>query len=117
MIQTKQQKADYDRAYRASHRSQLNASARAYQARTAKKKRLDRKVLLLELAGGARCCKCGYDKSLVALDFDHRDPTTKIKGLLESMASVSWERLVEEVAKCQVLCANCHRIKTFGEGR
>ena len=57
------------------------------------------------------CNKCGYNKCSSALQFNHIDPSTKthhlgigrlIKGL------VRWQRIKDELAKCEVLCANCH---------
>lgn len=62
-----------------------------------------------------RGCKiCGYKESALALDLDHKDRTKK-EFSLSRAHSVSWERLHEELAKCEVLCANCHRIKTQEE--
>lgn len=58
-----------------------------------------------------RCCKhCGIDDIRV-LEFDHIDRQTK-KYDISVMMGNSWETIMEEVAKCQILCANCHRIKT-----
>ena len=62
------------------------------------------------------CAVCGYNSNTVALDFDHIDPNTKLFNIGRSRAKVSLEALWKEVAKCQVLCANCHRIKTFENG-
>lgn len=66
---------------------------------------------LIKLASG--CVDCGYKENAKALDFDH------VRGKKEfnigdiSQRSVSDERLMVEVAKCDVRCANCHRIKTY----
>jgi hypothetical protein len=57
------------------------------------------------------CACCGYKENPYALDFDHLDPKSKIEGV-SRMSSRNTERVKEEMAKCQVLCANCHRIKT-----
>jgi len=57
-------------------------------------------------------CSCG-ESDPVALDFDHIDPNTKI-DTISNMAgsSGSLERLKREIAKCIILCSNCHRKKT-----
>lgn len=52
------------------------------------------------------CKRCG---SLENLELDHIDPSTKISN---SIWSWSEERRIEELAKCQVLCHDCHWIKT-----
>jgi hypothetical protein len=71
-----------------------------------KKRRLERKRLLVELRGG-QCEACGYKVTLAALEFHHRDRATKEFGL--GTFSGTWERLVAEAAKCDLLCVNCHR--------
>ena len=60
----------------------------------------------------AGCRSCGYDKEAVALEFNHLDTTNKKANISERAGSWSLTRLLEEVAKCEVLCANCHRILT-----
>jgi hypothetical protein len=62
------------------------------------------------------CEMCGYKEHHVALDFDHLDPSTKVRDIAK-MHTTSIEILKEEISKCQVLCANCHRIKTYKQKR
>ena len=69
-----------------------------------------RQTLLAEIKLARGCVDCGYNTHPDALDFDHIDPAAK--SFTISHASVSLERLMLEVAKCEVRCANCHRIKT-----
>lgn len=59
------------------------------------------------------CAKCG-NKDPRVLDYDHIDGKDKI-DIISRMAgqTVSMKNLKEEIKKCQILCANCHRIKTF----
>ena len=48
------------------------------------------------------------------MEFDHKDPSTKKYNLTSGeAAAVSIDEYIEEVQKCQLLCANCHRLKTF----
>lgn len=57
-----------------------------------------------------KCIKCGFNHP-AALDFHHRNPADK-KYLVPYLAShnFSKEKILEEIAKCDILCANCHRI-------
>jgi hypothetical protein len=57
------------------------------------------------------CVCCGYNTSAYALDFDHIDPSTKLYDIAQ-LATRRFDKIQEEIKKCQVLCANCHRIKT-----
>ena len=57
------------------------------------------------------CACCGYKEHASALDFDHLDPSKKTMSV-SRMIALNFERLKAEINKCQVLCANCHRIKT-----
>lgn len=54
------------------------------------------------------CCEiCGYNKCINALEFHHKDP--KEKDFSPSGKSYSWERVKNEIDKCILVCANCHR--------
>jgi hypothetical protein len=66
------------------------------------------KARLVALHGG-RCVRCGYDTHLAALVFHHRDPGSKNFAISVDGVPRAWARLVEEAAKCDLLCANCHR--------
>lgn len=74
-----------------------------------------RKQRLAELKRDRACRECGIDDPRV-LDFHHRDPDEKEFNIGRDAWKVSWERLVAETEKCDVLCANCHRIEHFEDG-
>jgi hypothetical protein len=57
------------------------------------------------------CIDCGYKEHAVALDFDHRPGEVKLFALGSAMVRNPVE-VWAEVAKCDVRCANCHRIIT-----
>jgi hypothetical protein len=57
------------------------------------------------------CVDCGEGDVLV-LEFDHlRDKKADVGALLSR--ATSWEVILSEIAKCEVVCANCHRRRTF----
>ena len=70
--------------------------------------RLRKKRKLIEYKGG-KCCICGYNKYDGALDFHHVDPEKKEFAIAQRLINISWEKVVKEIDKCILLCANCHR--------
>tara|TARA_Y100000310_G_scaffold140092_2_gene139455 strand:- start:651 stop:1121 length:471 start_codon:yes stop_codon:yes gene_type:complete len=64
------------------------------------------------LAGG-KCSKCGYNRSLHALDF-HHIKGDKGSNLSKMIKSPSKQKALKEIKKCILLCANCHREVHFG---
>src|SRR6266853_4808646 len=62
----------------------------------------------------AHPCTCG-ETNPVVLDFHHRDPGAKMFTIGESAVYVPFAMLLKEVAKCDILCANCHRSRTAAE--
>lgn len=59
------------------------------------------------------CVSCGNPDFRV-LEFDHIDRSIKTNNVSDlSRTACGLHKIQEEIDKCQVLCANCHRIKTF----
>lgn len=58
---------------------------------------------------GSKCERCGYSKCIWALDFHHRDRSTKSFNISRKGFTHSWEKTKAELDKCDLLCANCHR--------
>ena len=58
------------------------------------------------------CADCGYNEHPCALDFDHLPGTEKVRDI-KCGQHLGWTALMEEIAKCDVVCANCHRIRTY----
>ena len=78
-----------------------------YQTTYQKERWTIRKLQAIEYKGG-KCIKCGYNKCHGALDFHHRDPKTK-KYVWRKLRLHTWSTIIEELDKCDLLCANCHR--------
>lgn len=61
-----------------------------------------------------KCTNCGFNHP-AALDFHHTDPNTKTGNVYAFAAAGQYKKAHEEVKKCIVLCANCHRIHHYEE--
>lgn len=65
------------------------------------------------------CTDCGYSAHPTALDFDHLPGSEKRDTVahLTYQTSVGLAVLQAEVAKCELVCSNCHRIRHFNRRR
>lgn len=62
------------------------------------------------------CEDCGGTFPNYCMDFHHlnedtKNPGIKRKSFIDKMKTYSMKKIDEEIAKCVVLCANCHRIR------
>lgn len=58
------------------------------------------------------CLDCKDYFPFCAMDFDHKNPKEKLFTISE-MQSKNENIIFEEIGKCEIVCANCHRIRTF----
>lgn len=56
------------------------------------------------------CMDCGGSYPPCVMDWDHRDGEVKLFNIASLKASV--EDMLIEIAKCDLVCANCHRVRT-----
>ena len=132
MTYSKEEKAEYNKKYAEEHkekkaeydkkRYQLNKEKisehdrKYYELNKEKRKEYSRehnkknKAICLEYLGG-KCVKCG---STERLEFDHIKREGK-KYTIAKKITNSFGYLKEELDKCQLLCVDCHKIKTKSE--
>ena len=72
------------------------------------RRRITIKEKAVEYKGGC-CYICGYKKYFGALEFHHMDATQKDFGIGYKGYTRSWAKVKEELDKCIMVCANCHR--------
>lgn len=59
-----------------------------------------------------KCLDCNNSFPMQVYDFHHLDPTTKEKSPSQLWGH-KWETIKQELDKCVMLCANCHRLRHF----
>lgn len=82
--------------------------ARARAVNLAHKERA--RTTIAELKAVAGCRRCGIKDPRV-LDFHHKDGEEKVLAVSQMLNRASWDSILLEVRKCDVVCANCHRIE------
>ena len=56
-----------------------------------------------------KCCICGYNRYIGALEFHHLGPNQKDFGIGSKGYTRSFDKVKKELDKCICVCANCHR--------
>lgn len=69
---------------------------------------------LRELKESTPCSRCGEYFPYYVTDYHHRDPADKsFKISVANQSNMAWDRVQAEIDKCDLLCANCHRIEEY----
>ncbi len=63
------------------------------------------------------CQDCGYNSHPAALDFDHPPGVEKLGTVSGFILKFKLKEAIQELHKCEVVCANCHRIRTWKRRR
>ena len=102
----------YMKEYRDKNREKLREQRREWTKLHGGRNRKRWNEFFVSL-GLDRCCRCGYYRFAGALEFHHTNPDNKNFSVAnETRRPFTPENVIdimEEVEKCVVLCANCHR--------
>ena len=99
-------KQKYDRVYH-SNRSLL---VKERKVELQKIRRIENRQFMYDYLKDHPCVECG-ESDPVVLEFDHVDQSTKTKAV-SVMVEYSLDKIKEEISKCRILCANCHKRHT-----
>lgn len=83
---------------------------KAAHNRRNKEYRAEMRLLVIEKKN-VPCEDCGGFFPPYVMDLDHRDPALKVEDVSVMVRRYGKKRLLEELEKCGVVCANCHRIR------
>jgi len=78
-----------------------------------KKKRRALRVAWMRSLKAGPCIICRREYHPAAMDFHHRPGEKKLFGVSQRCESYSEAAILAEIAKCDLMCSNCHRIETF----
>lgn len=99
-------KKDHHRQYRKNY-----IGFQEKERRRSKKRRDSIANLIIELKSFP-CKDCGKNFPYYCMDFDHLDGSTKKLNIKEIKSSPSRKHVLEEISKCELVCVNCHRLRT-----
>jgi hypothetical protein len=91
------------------HREHYLKNKKRYMASA--KRRMERMLEIIRQAKRRPCADCGVTYPYYVMDFDHRDEEIKTE-VLNELRYESEDTIRAEIAKCDVVCANCHRERT-----
>lgn len=94
--------------YHQNHERQLSL------ALLRKKKYREERRVWLEKLKDRPCMDCGVKYPPYVMDFDHKDGEVKIVSVswLALRNTSNFEKIKLEIKKCDLVCANCHRVRT-----
>ncbi len=76
------------------------------------KKSYYKKRAIIESLKNVPCSDCGIVYPTCVMDFDHKDRSEKINSV-SHMLRDPLDCIMKEISKCDIVCANCHRIRTY----
>lgn len=88
-------------------KSSFRSSPKFYRDRIYK-----RNATIVQKEKSKPCVDCGEKYNYWQMQFDHRDQTKK-KYEISWMESYGIKKLMDEIAKCDLVCANCHADRTY----
>jgi len=99
-----------DERARASRRKHYLNNKDQYYRRNKEKK--EKMISHLRSIKDVPCMDCNVKYPYYVMDLDHRNPEQKSGSINEIINRGSWQKFFDEINKCDVVCANCHRERT-----
>jgi hypothetical protein len=103
--------------YRAKQRTWLRQRA-ASAAITRFKRSQKIRTFIQQLKGSTPCADCGKIYPHYVMEFDHRAGNERSSNghrKVSELTSQRWLIVLEEISRCDIVCANCHHIRTWNK--
>lgn len=118
----KKERKEYNNKYHQDHRDSISNSKKDYYKKNSvilKEGIYRRRKKIRDLIIKTKdvpCADCLKKYPYYVMDLDHVKGEKKFNLATAGNRLVSLEKVKEEIGKCEVVCANCHRIRTFKRG-
>jgi hypothetical protein len=111
---TREQLADVTKKHKQLSMTLYPARPKGESKRLQGKRRKDRAAKLVIDMKAAPCADCGGQFHYTAMEFDHL-PGFKKRAAVSALVSKGKPAsvILDEIAKCELVCSNCHRVRTF----
>ena len=87
-----------------------NREAVMLRSKLARKRLAD---YVAKLKAETPCADCKQTYPYYVMDFDHLPKYKKVADITLLVKAGSSKKLMEEIKKCEIICSNCHRIRTY----
>lgn len=114
-IQTRYRRTKKNRSYRAAYaqrylvKGKIQKSSQRYRNRL----KIEKREILVEYKSTTPCVDCGKMYAHYVMDLDHVRGEKVMNVSLMVSRGFSVQAFVEEIGKCDCVCSNCHRVRTF----
>lgn len=123
MVIDKDKKKEYDKNYYQENKKQRKKYYKNHKVKIAKyqhknkdkisiqdhKRYLERRIWFNNYKNTLKCYTC-EENHRACIEFHHRDPSKKKYNIAEMVIwGISKEKILKEIKKCDILCANCHK--------
>ncbi len=118
----KERLKEYQAIHYLKHKDRRNAQARQWASKNSdwvtqrNKRQYEERRAMVWRAKAGPCADCGVQYPPYVMQFDHRDPTAKafiISHMPYKKLATATELVHAEIAKCDLVCANCHAKRTW----
>lgn len=114
MRRFRERNPDYFREWNHDNKHRLKRSkpSKEDQRKKGRRRYAERRMWFDDMKRGVPCADCGDVFESCVMDYDHRPGEGKSFCISSRITTFTKERILEEIAKCDLVCARCHRIRT-----
>ena len=104
---------DDEKAFQKRHYEKNKEIYKQRAAESRKRTRLRNKEYVQNLKSTNPCTDCGQKYHFSQMDFDHVNDDKEFNLAIATNATISLDRIKLEIEKCELVCSNCHRLRTW----